>query len=357
LTLDVSVEVPSNRRDIFGRLTTTTTSRTVTAGRRTINVKPLPEKNKPADFSGAVGKFDFNVVTSKNSMIASEAFTLRLEVSGKGNLKLFEIPKPSLPATLEVYEPEHKENIATQLSGMRGSISDNYTVVPNEQGQYPIPSVSFSYFDLESKSYKTIPSNQIIVSVAADPTVSSVAPESSSDYNTNRNTASEQFSSFKTETTFVPIQKKPFHGSGLFWVLFLGPLLLIPLTIIVTKKRRDRALDVEGNKIKQNNKLALKYLGEAKSRIGAKDVFYEALDRALHKYLKAKLKLETSEISKDKILELLKNRGVFQSDIETFLGVLQSCELARYTPLDTADMKRDYSAASLAISALDKQLK
>lgn len=357
LTLDVSVEVPSNRRDIFGRLTTTTTSRTVTAGRRTINVKPLPEKNKPADFSGAVGKFDFNVVTSKNSMIASEAFTLRLEVSGKGNLKLFEIPKPSLPATLEVYEPEHKENIATQLSGMRGSISDNYTVVPNEQGQYPIPSVSFSYFDLESKSYKTIPSNQIIVSVAADPTVSSVAPESSSDYNTNRNTASEQFSSFKTETTFVPIQKKPFHGSGLFWVLFLGPLLLIPLTIIVTKKRRDRALDVEGNKIKQNNKLALKYLGEAKSRIGAKDEFYEALDRALHKYLKAKLKLETSEISKDKILELLKNRGVFESDIETFLGVLQSCELARYTPLDTADMKRDYSAASLAISALDKQLK
>jgi hypothetical protein len=357
LALDVSVEVPSNRRDIFGRLTTTTTNRTVTAGRRTINVKPLPEKNKPDDFSGAVGEFDFNAVASKTSLIASEAFALRLEVTGKGNLKLFEIPKPSLPATLEVFEPEHKENISTLISGMRGSISDNYTIVPNEQGQYPIPTLSFSYFDLKSKSYKTIKSKQVVISVAADPT-SANTPTVSKSLNSAENASpADRFSSFKTETSLQPIQEKPFHGTPLFWVLFLGPIILIPLTIMITKKQRNSAMDVEGNKIKQNNKLARKYLSEAKSRIGEKERFYEALDRALHKYLKAKLRLETSDISKDKIRELLENKGVVKDNINTFIEVLQSCEIARYTPLVAADMKRDYSIALEAIGALDKHLK
>ena len=288
-------------------------------------------------------------------MIASEAFTLQLEVSGKGNLKLFEIPKPSLPATLEVFEPEHRENISTFPSGMRGSISDNYTVVPNEQGQYPIPSISFSYFDLESESYKTIQSKQVVVSVASDPTMPNINPENNKT-SSGTSSYSEQFSSFKNETTLEPIQQKRFHGSPLFWALFLGPLVLIPLTILITKKRRNMALDVEGNKIKKNNKLARKYLSEARAKIGNKEMFYEILDRALHKYLKSKLRLETSDISKNKIRKHLEIKGVPQESINMFLEVLQSCELARYTPLATADMERDYSKASEVINVLDKQL-
>ena len=167
---------------------------------------------------------------------------------------------------------------------------------------------------------------------------------------------SEQFSSFKNETTLEPIQQKRFHGSPLFWVLFLGPLVLIPLTILITKKRRNMALDVEGNKIKKNNKLARKYLSEARAKIGNKEMFYEILDRALHKYLKSKLRLETSDISKNKIRKHLEIKGVPQESINMFLEVLQSCELARYTPLATADMERDYSKASEVINVLDKQL-
>ena len=116
LTLDVSVEVPSKRRDIFGRLMMTTTNRTVTAGKRTIDVKPLPSNGRPDDFSGAVGSFEFNMTSNKNTLKATEAFDLKLEVSGKGNLKLFKLPKPNLPNAPEVYEPEHSEKVSTKLS-------------------------------------------------------------------------------------------------------------------------------------------------------------------------------------------------------------------------------------------------
>ena len=159
LTLDVSVEVPSKRRDIFGRSITTTANLTVTAGKRTINVKPLPSAGRPKDFSGAVGRFDFSLSSSKKKLEVTEAFNLKLKVSGNGNLKLFELPKPKLPSALEVYEPEHSEKVSTNLSGMKGSITDTYTIVPNDQGRYPIPAVSFSYFDLKSEAYKTIKSN------------------------------------------------------------------------------------------------------------------------------------------------------------------------------------------------------
>ena len=114
------------------------------------------DKGKPQSFSGAVGQFEFAVNTSKNQLNATEAFNLSIEVKGKGNLKLFKLPIPVLPSTLEVYEPEHSEKISTRVSVTTGSINDSYTIVPNEQGQYPIATVEFSYFDLLSQSYKTL---------------------------------------------------------------------------------------------------------------------------------------------------------------------------------------------------------
>ena len=169
LTLDVSVEVPSNRRDIFGRRAMTTVNRTVTAGKRNIKVKPLPQQGRPEDFSGAVGDFNFKVESSKKTLIVSEAFNLKLEVSGRGNLMLFELPAPTLPSSLEVYDPEHTENIETSLSGTKGRILDNYAVVTNEAGQYPIPPISFSFFNPKTKSYETIKSEKIIVTANESP--------------------------------------------------------------------------------------------------------------------------------------------------------------------------------------------
>lgn len=358
LTLDVSVEVPSKRRDVFGRLMMTTTNRTVTAGKRTIDVKPLPSNGRPDDFSGAVGSFEFNMTSNKNTLKATEAFDLKLEVSGKGNLKLFKLPKPNLPNALEVYEPEHSEKVSTNLSGMRGSISDTYTVVPNTQGQYPIPTMSFSYFDLNTKTYKTLTSNDLVVTVTDGPELSSNENSVTKKVQkTNVTTLSKQFSSFKSKGNLEPITKTKFYNTPLFWWLFFGPLLLIPLIIIVTRNRGKRALDIEGNKIRKTNKLARKYLSSSKKAIGNKEAFYVALERALHNYLKSKLKIETSDFSKDKIDQLLTKKEVQKDATSQFLDVLKSCELARYTPLGVADMERDYQKAVETINTLDKQLK
>ena len=358
LTLDVSVEVPSKRRDVFGRLMMTTTNRTVTAGKRTIDVKPLPSNGKPNDFSGAVGSFEFNITSNKNTLKATEAFDLKLEISGKGNLKLFKLPKPNLPSALEVYEPEHSEKVSTGLSGMRGSISDTYTIVPNAQGRYPIPTVSFSYFDLNTETYKTLTSNELVVSVTEGPGLNSNENTASEEVQkTNVTTLSKQFSSFKSNGDLKPITETKFYNTSMFWWLFLGPLLLIPLVIVITQKQGKRALDVEGNKIRKTNKLARKYLSSSKKAIGEKKTFYVALERALHNYLKSRLKIETSDFSKDKIDQLLTKKEVQKDATSQFLDVLKSCELARYTPLSVADMERDYQKAVETINTLDKQLK
>ena len=358
LTLDVSVEVPSKRRDVFGRLMMTTTNRTVTAGKRTIDVKPLPSDGRPDDFSGAVGSFEFNVTSNKNTLKATEAFDLKLEVSGKGNLKLFKLPKPNLPSALEVYEPEHSEKVTTNLSGMRGSISDTYTVVPNAKGRYPIPTVSFSYFDLNTETYKTLKSNELVVAVTDDAELSSNENSATKEVQkTNVTTLSKQFSSFKSNGNLEPITKTNFYNTPLFWWLFFGPLLLIPLVIIITRNRGKRALDIEGNKIRQTNRLARKYLSSSKKAIGNKEAFYVALERALHNYLKSRLKIETSDFSKEKIDQLLTKKEVQKEASSQFLDVLKSCELARYTPLGVADMERDYQKAVETINTLDKQLK
>ena len=132
LSLSVNTTVPTSRRDIFGRPLTKSATITVSAKTRTVDVKPLPETGKPEYFSGAVGEFDFAVRTDKNTLDAGEAFQMSIEVQGKGNLKLFELPAPNLPNSLEVYEPENEDKIRTNLAGMSGLKKETYTVVPHK---------------------------------------------------------------------------------------------------------------------------------------------------------------------------------------------------------------------------------
>ncbi len=167
LSLEVTVDVPTNKRDFFGGRVYSQTDKTVSAGNRTIEVKPLPTAGKPDNFSGAVGSFDFSVKTSKTSLNASESLQAKVEVNGKGNLKLFQLPEPVLPSALEVYEPEFEENVRTTLSGTQGTVGNSYTIVPSFKGKYPIPSISFSYFDPENEKYHTIDSKEIVVNVLA----------------------------------------------------------------------------------------------------------------------------------------------------------------------------------------------
>ena len=356
LSLEVTVDVPTTKRDFFGGRIYSQTNKTVSAGRRTINVKALPEKGKPVNFSGAVGNFNFSVTTSKTVLNASESLQAKVEVSGKGNLKLFQLPEPNLPGSLEVYEPEFEESVRTTLSGSQGKVSNNYTIVPSFKGKYPIPSISFTYFDPNAQTYKTLGSEEIVINVKEGPINSATANLPIITGNKQKVATGNQFNFLKLKPNLKTIGTNYFFGSTSFYLWLLLPLLLIPLAIFFGKKREAIASDVVGNRVRRANKLARKYLSKARKELGTKEGFYIALEKALHNYLKAKLKIETSEFSKDKITSLLTEKQVDETTNEGFIALLKNCEMARYSPFSEVQMQQDYDKASEVISLLDKQL-
>ncbi|MEM6719793.1 MAG: BatD family protein [Bacteroidota bacterium] len=358
-SIDLQVSVPTNRRDVFGRRYETV-HKTLSSSRRTVNVKALPEAGKPEDFSGAVGAFDFKVTTSKKSLNATESLQAKIEVSGKGNLKLFELPKLKLPSSLEVYDPEFSERVTTRIAGMQGKISDSYTVVPQYKGKYPIPSVSFSYFDPSDKKYKTLRSDEIIIDVIEGPVNTATAENTTGNQNTTQKqlvtTNGSQFRFLKTNADLVAVETEDFFKSNLFYGLLLGPFLLIPIILLVRRKKRAYDNDIQGSKTRTANRLAKKYLSEAKKKLNDKEAFYEVLERALHNYLRAKLSIETSEFSKEKISQLLTERNVNEDTVNNFITLLESCEFARYTPASNVAINKDYEKSVQTISQIDKQI-
>ena len=356
LTLNLSLSVPSNRRDLFGRRILTQGQKTITAGRRVIDVKSLPEKNKPPGFTGAVGQFDFDVILDKDALKASESFQATLKVKGNGNLKLFNLPKINVPNTLEVYEPEHTENVKINLSGMDGTIEDAYTIVPQYQGKYPIPPVQFSYFDPKTKNYKSVRSQDLLVDVFEGPVAGNSRDESKSLTKQLVDTADTTFSFIILNTKLSPINTTAFWKSTLFWSLLGLPIMLMFLAFLLKRFILERKEYSVSSKQREAQRLAKKYLSSAKKAFEDQVVFYEALERALHNYLKAKLQIETTELTKDKIERLLLNKKVNKQTALDFVVVIENCELARYAPGSSVSIKVDYEKASSVIASIDRQL-
>lgn len=360
LSLDITVAVPTNRRDIFGGRLMTQVHKTVSAGNRSINVKPLPIVGQPDDFTGAVGDFKFKVTTSKKELNATESLQAKVEVTGNGNLKLFELPKLTVPSSLEVYEPEKADRIRTTLNGMQGERSESYTIVPQYKGKYPIPSMSFSYFDIRTKTYKSISSEEIVIDVLDGPTNNSISDNNITTTGSNKQkviVSNNQFEYIKTSTTLSAIKPTYFFKSKLFWSSLFIPLLAIPLAIVFRRKKAIRDADFVGNRVRKADRLAKKYLIDAKKSLGQKEAFYVALEKALHNYLKAQLRIETSDFSKEKISALLTERQVSDEAISEFVNLLKNCELARYTPITQVEMQQDYKKAAKTISSIDKQIR
>lgn len=353
LAFDLDIQVPTGRRDFFGNYQIVDDVKNVSTGTKVINVKPLPN-NAPAGFTGAVGKFDLSVKSNKNSLKEGESLDIDVKVSGTGNLKLFNLPKPELPATFEVYDPENQQNIDSPLSGMTGSIKDKYTIIPQEKGEYVVEPLVFSYFDLNTKSYKTLTSEPININVLENPDLVKEEPEENK--KKLANLKNNKFSDIALKTKLTSTNKDDFYGSLRFYILLLIPLFIIPLYIWIKKKRRENEEDVSGNKLKNNNRLAKKYLSEAKKHLKDKDPFYVALEKCLHNFLKAKLKIETVEMSKDNIAAIMQNKNANENTIQEFINLLSSCEIARYTLQTEADIQGDYEKAVTLIAALDKEL-
>lgn len=358
--INLNIDVPTSRYDIFGNRIVRKVQQSITSSTRIVNVKPLPEEGKPADFKGAVGDFNFSVTASKSSLDAGESLQAKVRVSGKGNLKLFELPKITVPSSLEVYEPEHKENVRTNLAGMQGEILDVYTIVPQYKGKYPLPEVSFSYFDPKAKTYKRLTSEQLVIDVVNGPSSVNTDTASNNTVNTNKQavtTNSSTFSFIKTNATWISKKEQSFFLSNIFWLLFLLPFLLIPLAIFVRRNQEKRNADIVGNKRRKADRLAKKYLSDAKKALGKKEAFYIALEKAFHNYLKAKLHIETSDFNKEKIQSLLTERNVDLTVVSEFISILENCELARYTPITHVTMKNDYEKSVITIAAIDKKIR
>jgi hypothetical protein len=328
----------------------------VTAGKRALNVRALPEAGQPEDFSGAVGTFDFDVLLNKDLLKASESFQATLKVRGNGNLKLFELPKITTPNSLEVYEPEYSEDVKVTLRGMEGTVENRYTIIPQYQGKFPIPAVSFSYFDPQTETYKTVSSQELLVNVFEGPsgnTNTSALPA------TNRIALPEEnsFKFIKLKGALTPINSPLFFRSQLFYVLLAAPFVLLGLLLLLLRVFKLRAQDTVGSNQRKAQRLVRKYLSEAKQNQKDKAAFYEALERTLHNYLKAKVKLETTDYSKDKIQTLLQTKGVPEAQATAFIQLLENCDLARFTPVTQLEIKKDFSQAGSLLNSIEKQLR
>lgn len=357
LHMTLSVNVPTGRGDFFGNAITRRVNLSTSSQTRTINVKSLPILGKPENFTGAVGEFDFTVTTSKDVLKANETAQINVVVSGKGNLKLFELPEITTPSELEVYSPEHTEKVRTTLTSMTGSISDEYTVVPEFKGKYKIPEVSFSYFSLADEKYHTIISAPLIVEVTDGKTLPSIVDETTTSITKQAVVVTDNnFRYIQHRTIFKPIETQDFFKSNRFYVLLFLPFLVIPIGIFIGNRKEKRDGDIVGKRQRKADRLARKYLSQAKKQLGKKEAFYIALEKALHNFLKAKLSVETSDISKEKITEILQDRKVDITTINDFIDVLNDCDFARYTPTTNVMMKQEFEKAKTVITKIDKQL-
>jgi hypothetical protein len=357
LSLDLVIDAPTNRRDMWGRFQYATANKTISAGTKTINVRPLPEAGKPEDFGGAVGKFNFVVKPSKTELKHGESIELDVSVSGNGNLKLFTLPKPVVPSALEMYDPVHSEKVTIPLSGMQGKIADKYTIVPQFQGNYTIKGLTFSYFDLATKKYKTVTSDDIIVKVIDGPTsTEALASTDSTSFGKQTVKKNAQFAPIALKTVLKSSKRQDFFGSNMFYALTILPFILIPIIILGRKRKEAIDSDIVGNKSKRSKRLVKKYLSEARKQIKNKEPFYIALERALHNFLKAKLHIETSEMSKEIITEILLERNAKPETVTEFINLTENCEFARYAPYSSVAIQQDFDKAVNVISELEKQI-
>ena len=352
MTLDVSIDVPTNRRDFFGNIIYTQTSSKVSSNKKVVNVKSLPTENKPEDFFGAVGDFNISLNSNKNELKATESFQVELKISGSGNLKLFSIPDLIVPSSLEKYDPEYSESVKIGLAGMNGNISNTYTIVPQFQGKYPIPRVKFSFFNPRLNKYSTIFSDEEIVDVYDGPIVS----------NDNGNVAVEdnkiasnslQFNFIELNSEFDNISKSDRILDKYITYIIILPIVLIMCVFIYLKTNKKSISQSEKN-AEEAKKLAYKFLENAKNDITNTDLFYISLEKALFNFLKSRFDFQTTEFSKEKIKLKLSKKNIPDSVIDSLIGILNSCEYARYTPSSSKETKVDYDKAVDVISNIEK---
>ena len=324
----------------------------------TINVKELPE-GKPANFSGGVGEFTLSSSISTQDLKTNDAVTIKLVISGTGNMKLINTPEVAFPQDFEIYDPKVENKFNLTRNGLAGNKVIEYLAIPRHAGTYTIPPIEFSYFDLKSQSYKTLKTDAYTLNVAKG--------EGNSDQVVANFTSKEDLKVLgqdiryiKTGETRLAKKDDYFFSSMNYYLWYLIPLVLFITFMVIYRKQAMENANVAKVRTKKANKVATKRMKNAGKLLAEKksEAFYDEVLKALWGYISDKLSMPVSQLSKDNIEEELQKHQVADELIKEFINNLNECEFARYAP-GNQDEKMDkiYSSAIDVISKMENSIK
>ena len=323
-----------------------------------INVKELPA-GKPANFSGGVGEFTISSSISTQELKTNDAITLKLVISGTGNMKLINTPEVGFPQDFEIYDPKVENKFNLTRSGLAGSKVIEYLAIPRHAGNYTIPSVEFSYFDLKSQSYKTLKTDAYTLNVAKG--------EGNSDQVVANFTSKEDLKVLgkdiryiKTGETSLTPKDDYFFGSVSYYLWYVIPFSLFVIYLIIYRKQALENANIAKVRTKKANKVATKRMKNAGKLLAEKNMsaFYDEVLKALWGYISDKLNIPVSQLSKDNIEEELARYGVSEELVKAFIDTLNECEFARYAPGNQNEaMDKVYASAIDVISKMENSIK
>ncbi len=297
---------------------------------QTIKVFPLPEENKPENFTGAVGKFGCSVKTDKRTCEVNEAITIDVNINGSGNLMLIEPAELDFPDSFDAYEPEMNENIYERNDKITGSKAYQYVVVPTQEGTFTLPAVPFSYFDPEKQAYQTINGRKTTIIVK---------PSTNPDLTNKPKKAEKDIADISLATSLKSKGSNAMVWMPILGMLYLAPFVLFPLAVARKRKEDEDAKDVIGIKRREAIKKAQKRLETAKTYLNKneKKPFYTETIQAIWGYIGDKLNLKTSDMSKENAKDLLLKEGINELLVGELISTIEYCEMAIYAPIPGAD--------------------
>lgn len=361
---DFIVRQQSNRRprDIFEQLMGTGYEEAKYKLRSkpvTIEVLPLPEEGKPANFSGAVGSYTYKASLSKDKVKANEAINLTITISGKGNIKLVDPLKINFPEDFETYDPKITQNTSTG-EGLGGTKTFDYLLIPRHEGDYKIEHLDFSYFDPVKKEYVILPSPEFTIHVEKgdprDAGANVYTPQSKEDVKV----LGDDIRYIKTNKPEFRSTEDYFFGSTGFYTLLLLPVFAFIAFVFIRKKHIEKNSDLIAVKERKATKMARKRLVAAEHNLKAsnKEQFYVEISQALYGYVSDKLNISVANLTKDHISNTLKTKGASDATIGQLIGTMDTCEYARYAPnAVSGDLQKIYNNTVELITKLENEIK
>ena len=356
LRLQNKAQVRSIFDDFFDSYTNV--EKTLTAPAVTVKVSELPLAGKPATFSGAVGNFNLTSTLSSGNLKTNQAATIKVVISGNGNMKLLKNPEIKFPDGFEVYDPKVDNKFSSGSGGVSGTKTIEYMFIPRRSGKFDIPSAELSYYDLNNKTYRTLRTPAYKINVTKGEGGEAVVENFTGKEDVTP--LAKDIRYLYTGSVKLQPESRPWFGTLPFWMLFLIPLIIAAILFIYFRKHVKENADLAFVKTKKANKvaqkrlrLALKFLEE-----GKKNQFYEEVMKAVWTYLSDKLVIPVAELNKDNIRLKMNEKGMEKEVTDNFTNILNTCEYASYAPdSGRQEMGNLYGETVDAISRMEEHFK